>query len=344
MNTIRKTFLFKMIIPIIISLTVLLLVGSPAYAEHDPLKDLGGPAFTDSSLIYEMDTEWKKQPIKYIPSDSNADIVITLDQHLYPALLPFIQDYAKENDLKISVREGTCGITAGMLSNKTGDIGGYCCPPGKIDRLPGLKFHTVGISPLALLVHPDNPVKNISIEEARQVFAGDIYNWSEMKTPSGSKGPNMSVQPVGRLHCKLRPGHWRLMLDNQDLFSTSLQEVGAIPDMISKVASNKMSIGYVVIWNITRYKDRGAVRALNINGFSPYDLEHLISGNYPIYRSYYITTWEGKNVENPKAQQLVDHLLKQSEKLGKEHYIVPASRLKQAGWKFKGNELIGEVN
>lgn len=342
-NNFPITFLHGIIIPIIFTLTVLAIPGSPVYADHDPLNDLRGPAFTDPSQIFEMDSEWNKQPIKYALSASDADIVITLDQHLYPALLPFIQNYAKENNLNIHINEGTCGITSGMLSNKTADIGGYCCPPGLIDRLPGLQFHTLGISSLALLVHNDNPVNDISTGDARMIFAGDMYRWSEIKTPDGEKGPNMSIQPIGRLHCKLRPGHWRLLLDNQDLFSTGLQEVGAIPDMISKVASNKMAIGYEVLWNITRYKDRGAVKALNINGVSPYNQEHLISGKYPIYRGYYLTTWEGENVENPEANKLVNYLLKQSEKLGEKHYIVPASRLRQAGWKFEGNELIGEA-
>jgi hypothetical protein len=40
---------------------------------------------------------------------------------------------------------------------------------------------------------------------------------------------------------------------------------------------------------------------------------------------------------------LVAYLLKQGERLEKEYHIVPASKLKQAGWKFKGNELIGEA-
>ena len=75
MNNIRITFLYKMIISIIFSLTVLPLVGSPVYAEHDPMKNLDGPAFTDPSQILEMTPEWEKQPIKYDPSAGNAETV-----------------------------------------------------------------------------------------------------------------------------------------------------------------------------------------------------------------------------------------------------------------------------
>jgi len=47
-------------------------------------------------------------------------------------------------------------------------------------------------------------------------------------------------------------------------------------------------------------------------------------------------------VENPRARALVDYLLKEVHSLGAEFGFVPASKLSKAGWKFKGDELIGE--
>ncbi len=162
-------------------ISLLLLFETTILAEHNPLKGLSGPSFTEPSQILEMSEEWKKQSIKYDLSAGNVDIVVALDQHLYPALLPFIQKYAKEHNMKINVDEGTCGISSGLLSRKNADIGGYCCPPGLMDRLPGLQFHTLGISALTLLVHPANPINNVTIDQARQIFAGEIYRWSELR-------------------------------------------------------------------------------------------------------------------------------------------------------------------
>jgi hypothetical protein len=317
------------------------LLGPAGYAEHVSISGLIGPAFTDLSEIMEMPAEWREQPIKYDPSVGKADLVITLDQHLYPAFLPLIRKYEKEHNLRIFINEGTCGISAGLLSRKAADIGGFCCPPGLTDRLPGLQFHTVGISALALLVHPDNPVDNITIEQAQQIFMGDIDRWSKLMTADGGRGANQPIQPIGRLHCKLRPGHWRLLLDNQDLFSASLREVGAIPDMITKVASSQKAIGYEVLWNLKRYKERGRVKALKIDDHSPFDKGELASGRYPLYRVYNLTTWNGDRVANPEAQKLVEYILQHSKRLDKDHSIIPASLLRQAGWKFEGNELVG---
>lgn len=229
-------------------------------------------------------------------------------------------------------------MSSGMLSKKSIDIGGFCCAPGMTDRLPGLRFHTVGIASVALIVHPDNPVANISLEEARRIFMGELYRWSELN----ESGENQPIQPIGRLHCKLRPGHWRLLLDNEDQFSPSLFEVGAIPDMITRVSDNKMSIGYETIWMTRLLKNHGNVKTIKIDEYDPGDLSALASGKYPLYRVYTFTTWEGEGIENPEAQKLVDFLLEQTDSLRDKMSIVSSPRLREAGWKFKGNELVGE--
>jgi hypothetical protein len=323
-------------------LAFILLSGIMVHAEHDPLKGLSGSPFTDPSEIMEMPDSWKKQPIMYDPSVGNVDLVVSLDQQMQYAYRPLIHKFAKENDLKIVVNAGTCGTSSGMLSRKAIDIGGFCCAPGVTDRLPGLRFHTFGISALALIVHPDNPVDNITIEQAQRIFMGKIHRWSELKTAKGAKGRNLPIQPVGRLHCKNRPGHWQLLLHDEDLFSQNLQEVGAISDMISQVAGNERAIGHEILWMTRHFQDKGKVKALKINGYNPGNSAHLVSGKYQLYRVFNLTTWQRGKDANPIAQKLVHYLMQQFNHLDEKFGLVPASQLRQAGWKFKGDELIGE--
>jgi ABC-type phosphate transport system substrate-binding protein len=312
--------------------------GSAGAAPREVLK---GEAFSDPARTQEMPEGWKDRPIRYDPSAGEADLVVTLDQHLYPAILGVIQEYAKKQGIKIAVSEGTCGISAGKLARKAVDMGGFCCPPGRADRLPGLRFHTLGIMPIALLVHPGNPIDNITLKEARDIFQGNVYRWPRPGDSSGQPGPGLTIQAVGRLHCKIRPGHWRLLLDNEDLFSTRLQEVGTIPDMISLIASAPGAIGYEVMMMAERYRKEGKVKALKIDGLAP-NAANLLSGSYPLYRALNITTWEGEKTKNPHAQKLVDYLVNQAGNLDSKFGIVPASSLRRAGWRFKGNELVGE--
>ncbi len=301
---------------------------------------LGGAPFTDTSDLMEMPGEWVNRPLAYDSWAKGADLALALDQHLYPALLPHIKNFEKEKGLVIKVKEGTCGISQGMLMKKMVDMAGFCCPPGKTDRLPNLKFHTLGIASLALFVHPDNSITNMTLKEARDIYRGRIYHWSELNEGNKSfKDGGINILPVGRLHCKSRPGHWCLLLKEESLFSPALQEVGSIQDMISLVASSRKSIGYETLWMAERYKSEGEVKALQIDGFSPYETTPLIENKYPLYRTYNITTWDRGN---PNALALKDYLLNSVDKIDKRYGIIPVNLLKGKGWKFQGEELTGE--
>ncbi len=303
----------------------------PLYAT--PYDELIGEAFSAPDLTQEMDNEWKSKTIEYNDSDKGADIVLSLNQQFYEYIEPYVKQYAAENGLKVIVKRGTCGLSAGMLSAKTIDIGAFCCPPGRTDRLPGLQFHTLGIHPLAFLVHPDNPIENVSLGQLREVFKGDIVDWAELGWDNGR------IEPVVRLHCKKRPGHWRLLLDNEDLFATSVREVGTISDMFSLIETQETTIGYEVIW--LAHREAGRVKTISINGHHPDELDKVVSGEYPFYRTLYLTTWEAGHLDNPHTQRLVDFVIKQVELNGDRHGIVPVSKLRTADWKFLDNELIG---
>jgi len=318
-----------------LAVTLFLSLTSPLQA-HDELR---GKAFSDPLQTTEMPAGWEKKPIQYKSEVGRVDIAIDINQQLYPFILPLVQKFGKANNLKIAYSKGTCGKSFGMLNRKEIDIGGACCPPGDLDRLPGLRFHTLGIIPLAIFIHPDNPVDNVTFAQLKGIFQGSITNWSAVD------GPDQPIKPSSSFHCRMRPGHWRLILDNEELFGTSVKEVGEMSDMIHHVAANPWTIGYEVLYVAERFKDRGQVKPLKIDGHSPKDLDHMLAGGYPAYRTFDITTWEGDTVNNPKAKALVAFLLKQIELIQPEQYgLITASRLKKAGWRFKGNELIGEPN
>ena len=325
---------FLILVPVVLSLCL----AAPAYA-GDALQ---GPSFSDPSQTFSMPREWIERPIRHEKWAGKADIAVTLEQDVYQMILPLIERFAKERGIKIAVKKGTCGMAAGMLSRKAIDIGGFCCPPSREDRLPGLKFHTLGIVSIAFLVNPANPVESISAKKLRMIFRGQFYKWSQLTAADGRPGPPLEIKPVGRLHCPLRPGHWRLLLDNSDLFSPRLQEVGSIPDMIARVARNRGAIGWETLGMAEYYRNYGMVKPIRVGGLSPADTSAIATGMYPFYRVYNLTTWDGRNVENRDARALVTYLTKVLEDRGPSGLgFVPASMLRKAGWKFRGDELIG---
>lgn len=286
--------------------------------------------FTNPEITQEMGKEWIDKNLEYLPADVNNDLVVTLNQQ-FMQLAPYIQEFAGKHNIKIIINEGTCGISAGKISKKQVDIGGFCCPPGKTDRLPGIKFHTIGIHPVSIIVNKSNPVNEITMGQVRDIFKGNIVYWSDV---GGEKIP---ILPVARLHCKKRPGHWRLILDNEDLFSPGIRTVGAVEDMFTFVSTNPDSIGHEVLWMSKKYED---IKALHVDSMNPENLDHLLQNKYPVYRALYLTSWEDKN-KNPLAEELIQFVQSKIDEHGREIGMIPASELRKAGWKFKDQELIG---
>ena len=287
--------------------------------------------FSDPDIHFEMDDKWKARPMAHPAEFHNKDLVITLNQQ-FMQLAPYIEEFAHQNNITVRISEGTCGISAGGLARKELDIAGFCCPPGPTDRLPNIRFHTIGIHPVSIFVNKENPVDSLTFRQVRDIFAGDIVYWSEV---GGTRNPSL---PVARLHCKIRPGHWRLLLDSEDQFSPTTRTVGGIEDMFSYVDYNAGSIGFEVMWLKDKYKN---IKALRIDGLDPEDLDALLRHEYPVYRVLYLTTWTNGNGENPLAAALIKHIQMRIDQNGREMGMIPASELRRAGWKFRDQELIG---
>ncbi|MBF0567022.1 MAG: hypothetical protein HQK89_17490 [Nitrospirae bacterium] len=301
-----------------------------------------GKPFTDPNKVCPMPDDWLKQPIKYESWANGADLAVTIDQQIYTAILPIVMEFGKKNGIKIAVEEGTCGTSAGAVQRKTVDVSAMCCPPGDIDRLPGLRYHTIGISSLALFVNKANTIKNVSTSDVRNLFGGKTRKWSELKIPGGQAAPNVEVKPVVRLHCKSRPGHWCLILANESLFSKNALEVGSIIDMLNQTASLRGAIGYETLWMIEHYGMKDKLNVLNVDGYSPYDHGSVISGKYSLYRTMNLTSWDAPGIAKPQAKKLVEYILSNLDRIDKSLEIIPAPLLKKAGWQFTGDELTGE--
>lgn len=325
-----------------VSSAILLLTLSTAHAEPD--NALNNNEFSDPEHIANVADDFASQEIQYDKKVGNVDVVISLGQQTYPALHKVVENIARKQGITLDIQQGSCGSTAKKLLKKSVDIGTYCCPPGKTDRLPGLEFHTIAIAPLALTTNSSNSISNLSISNARKIYQGQYVSWSDVPEHQSEldKLAGKKIQPVIRLHCKKRPGHWRALLDNQDEFSPRSQAVGTISDMIKQVSDNTNAIGYETLFMLKINRDKGALKILSIDGNHPDDLDKLLKAEYPLYRTYNLTTWTSDNNKNEKAEKLLTAIKKHIEENAAQYSFIPASQLRLSGWKFKKDELIGE--
>ena len=52
--------------------------------------------------------------------------------------------------------------------------------------------HVVAMDGVCVIVHPSNPVKKLSVEQARKIFTGEITNWKELG------GPDLKIVVISR--------------------------------------------------------------------------------------------------------------------------------------------------
>ncbi|MDH5613332.1 MAG: hypothetical protein OEY66_12850 [Gammaproteobacteria bacterium] len=329
---------------IYLSILFALTISTTSHAES--AKQSKAESFSNPNDVANIEDGFIEKKIKYDEKiGKDVDVVISLGQQTYPAIHEIVEQIAKEKGIKIEIQEGTCGATAKKLLSKTVDIGTYCCPPGKVDRLPGLKFNTVAIAPVALFTHLENPIDDVSTAEAINIFKGEYVTWSEVpgyQSVSDKLKGEERIQPVVRLHCKKRPGHWRLLLDGPDNISPRAKSVGTIVDMIAQVSNDAAAIGYETPFMLQVHSKKGEFKTLKIDGIQPEDLTKLLTGAYPVYRTYNLTTWTNENNRNEKAEIMMDAIYSYMQIHGEEHGFLPAKKLKLAGWKFKDKELIAE--
>lgn len=324
----------------IVFLFVLFPINSFSQPSADP-EALRGPAFYSPELKNEtMPPGWDAKKILYPEKYAKADLVVTLDQHFYPAAKPLIEAYAKSSGLNIVAQEGTCGVSSGMVAKKQVDISSFCCPPAPSDRLPGLVFHTVGIIANVFIVPPDNPITNVTYKEAQQIFSGEMGSWPEISDPTVA-GFRRPINVHTRLHCKLRPGHWRALLDTEDQFAPMIQNASSIPDMLDHVASDPNGIGWVARWLLEQDENDKRLKMVRIDGVHPDDKDAVAKGRYPTYKLLNLTTWGGPHAKKT-AQQLVHYLMDRLDQLDPKMHIITVDKLRASGWQFQGNEIIGE--
>lgn len=131
-------------------------------------------------------------------------------------------------------------------------------------------FNPVALDGLSLIVHPDNPVTELSLSEVQAIFSGKLGNWSAV---GGTDNP---ITLVGRERGSgVRALFNERVMGSQRLAITALVEV-AQAEVVGQVANDRTAIGYVMM---DRVED--GVRPLILDGYAPTPT-HTASQNYPL--------------------------------------------------------------
>ena len=155
---------------------------------------------------------------------------------------------------------------------------------------------TVAYDGIALLVNPENPVKNISLEDVKKIYTGEITNWKEVG------GDDAPIVVVSREEGSGTRDAFQEIVgyESEELLkdATISDGSGAVK---TTVAGNKNAIGFASF----EYIDN-TVSALNINDVEP-TADNVKSGDYKLSRPFILVTKEDSLTEN--GQKLIDFVL-----------------------------------
>ncbi|WP_455366446.1 substrate-binding domain-containing protein [Kaarinaea lacus] len=173
------------------------------------------------------------------------------------------------------------GCNAGIKAAKQSTIGhetfGFVCCPLSDEEIEKhqLIVYPLAKEPVLILTHQSNPVDNLSVDQVKGIFRGDILNWKEV---GGNDEP---IVLVTRLHCKKRPGHWKTILPSKNEFRQERLNVKSASAMVQRVNDFKSAIGHT--GSTWKFKPDDQVKAVKVGGVAP-TAENLKNGSYPFYR------------------------------------------------------------
>jgi phosphate transport system substrate-binding protein len=211
--------------------------------------------------------------------------------------LAWAEKYQTEHpDVRISVTGGGSGTGIAALVNKTVDIANAS---RKIKQEETDQAKANGVNPvehiiardaIAVIVNPNNPVDQLTLQQISDMYSGKINNWSEV---GGQDRPivRLSRETNSGTHVYFLETVLRLgKSDDKTLFSTDTLLLPSSEGIVAEVRQNPNAIGYDGLGYVP--KDLRMIAIAKEEG-GPFVLPSIATVNdksYPIARDLYMYT------------------------------------------------------
>lgn len=223
-------------------------------------------------------------------SASAQKLVIKGSDTLGAKLVPMLaEEYRVSNpgvSFEIAAEGSTTGLTA--ITSGTADIGmsSRRARPTEISAAAArgvqMKPLIVCFDGMAVIVHKDNPLKDLTKRQVEQIFTGDVTDWSGI---GGAPG-KMSVYT--RNTSSGTYSDWKDLAMKRRDYAPSSQKMAGNEQIVSEVANNPNGIGYV---GLAYIKEPG-IHVVSIEGHLP-TKDEVLSKSYPYARpNFYYTNGE----------------------------------------------------
>jgi len=226
-------------------------------------------------------------------------------------------------EIQISVTGGGSGTGFTALINGTIDIANAsrAIKSEEIDAAQTSGFEPIEFivanDAIAVIVHRENPINELTLEQVSKIYKGEIRNWQEL---GGDDRPVvcLSRETNSGTHVYFLETVVRLgSKEDKSIFSADTLLLPSSEGIIAEVRDNPNAIGYDGLGYVTEEVKKIALSQPGSNKFILPSAESVVNGEYPISRHLYMyTRGEPTGLQkeyldwilSPDAQEIVTEL------------------------------------
>jgi phosphate transport system substrate-binding protein len=216
------------------------------------------------------------------------------------AHIPVMKEAAKRimtanPKIRITIAGGGSGVGVQKVGEGLVQIGntGRALSDKEVKKY-GLKSFPFAIDGVAIAVHPSNPVKDLTSDQTKKIFSGEITDWKDVGGKSGKINLFTRDEASGT-----RAVFWKKALKKGPI-AKGANVVPSNGAMKTAIAQDPNAIGYVGIG----YLDK-SVQGVALNGAAPTQ-QNAKDKKYPVVRQLYMNT---KGDPSGLAKVFIEYIL-----------------------------------
>lgn len=268
----------------------------PVPVDPDPAPQ-PDPVIPDPPPAFTADT---------LPRLDGSTATIPLSEGIVQALLGYTPAQAtqfvkhnKTHSAYVNLTQGLCDII-------------FVTPPSADElQLLGEDFEVTRVvkDAFVFLTNKENPVDNLTLEQLRGIYRGEITNWSQV---GGADAPIIPYQrPVNSGSQTL---FHKLILPPEQTMEPPMSQVvadmGGLIDAVSTYDNSRDALGYSVFYYASDMYTSERSRLIAVDGVVP-TAETISNQQYPLWDGYYAVYRKDAAPDSP-VRQLLNWLLSES--------------------------------
>lgn len=227
--------------------------------------------------------------------DDTEKITVSGSTSVGPTMEVLAEAYEKSNDIKIEIQQ--VGSSAGIKNtiDGTSDLG-MSSRDLKDEETQSVEATQIAIDGIAVVTNTANKVKDLTVEQVKDIFTGKITNWKEVG------GKDAAIVVVSREEGSgTRDGFQEIVGFESSELIRNAQICDGSGNIKSTVEGNENAIAYISFGYLGE-----TLNDLIIDGVEAND-DNVIDGKYPISRPFLVVN--KKDGLSDKSKAFVDFIM-----------------------------------